>query len=72
MTLYLNEEGKEYANSWKLREIVKKYSNHIAFPIFLTADKSEWDESEKKSVKKRDHRADQFRQRDVEAAEERA
>ncbi len=51
--LYLNEEGKEYSNSWKLREIVKKYSNHIAFPIYLTADKSEWDEKEKKSVKKR-------------------
>ncbi len=53
VTLYLNEEGKEYANSWKLREIVKKYSNHIAFPIYLTADKSEWDETEKKSVQKR-------------------
>src|SRR6202451_2319101 len=53
VTLYFNEEGKEYANSWKLREIIKKYSNHIAFPIFLTADKSEWDEGEKKSVKKR-------------------
>ena len=53
VTLYLNEDGKEYANSWKLREIIKKYSNHIAFPIYLTADKSEWDEAEKKSVKKR-------------------
>src|SRR5271170_1825455 len=53
VTLYLNEDGKEYANSWKLREIVKKYSNHIAFPIYLTAEKSEWDEAEKKSVKKR-------------------
>ena len=37
VTLYFNEEGKEYANSWKLREIIKKYSNHIAFPIYLTA-----------------------------------
>ncbi len=53
VTLYFNEEGKEYANSWKLREIIRKYSNHIAFPIFLTADKSEWDETEKKSIKKR-------------------
>ncbi len=53
VTLHFSEEGKEFSNSWKLREIIKKYSNHIAFPIFLTADKSEWDESEKKSVKKR-------------------
>src|ERR1700728_4760281 len=51
--LHLNEEGSQYANSWRLQEIVKKYSNHIAFPIFLTYDKSEWDEAEKKSVKKR-------------------
>ncbi|QHN04202.1 molecular chaperone HtpG [Granulicella sp. WH15] len=49
--LHLNEEGKEYANSWRLQEIVKKYSNHIAFPIFLTYDKSQWNEEEKKSDK---------------------
>jgi molecular chaperone HtpG len=51
--LHLNEEGQQYANSWRLQEIVKKYSNHIAFPIFFTYDKSDWDEEEKKSVKKR-------------------
>jgi molecular chaperone HtpG len=51
--LHLNEEGKQYANSWRLQEIVKKYSNHIAFPIFLTYDKSEWNADEKKSTKTR-------------------
>ena len=51
--LHLNEEGKQYANSWRLQEIVKKYSNHIAFPIFLTYDKSEWNAEEKKSTKTR-------------------
>src|SRR3954447_21945175 len=51
--LHLNEEGKQYANSWRVQQIVKKYSNHIASPIFLTYDKSEWDETEKKSEKKR-------------------
>jgi molecular chaperone HtpG len=51
--LHLNEEGAQYANSWRLQEVVKKYSNHIAFPIFLTYDKSEWNEAEKKSVKHR-------------------
>lgn len=53
VTLFFNADGREYASSFKLREIVKKYSNHIAFPIFLTADKSEWNEEEKKSVQKR-------------------
>jgi molecular chaperone HtpG len=51
--LHFNEEGEQYANSWRLKEIVKKYSNHIAFPIFLTYDKSDWNEAEKKSVKTR-------------------
>jgi molecular chaperone HtpG len=51
--IHLNEEGKPYANSWRLQEIVKKYSNHIAFPIFLTYDKSEWNAEEKKSDKTR-------------------
>ena len=53
VTVHFNDDGKEYAFSWKLKDIIKKYSNHIAFPIFLTADESEWNEEEKKSVKKR-------------------
>jgi molecular chaperone HtpG len=53
ITLHFNEEGKTYANSWRLQQVVKKYSNHIAFPIFLTYDKSEWNEEEKKSDKVR-------------------
>lgn len=52
--VHFNEEGAaQYANSWRLQEIVKKYSNHIAFPIFLTYDKSEWNETDKKSIKTR-------------------
>ena len=51
--IHFNEEGKQYANSWKLQETVKKYSNHIAFPIFLTYEKSEWNAVEKKSDKTR-------------------
>jgi molecular chaperone HtpG len=33
--LHLNDEGKEYANKWRMESIVKKYSNHIPFPIYL-------------------------------------
>jgi molecular chaperone HtpG len=51
--IHFNDEGKQYASSYRLREVVKKYSNHIAFPIFLTYDKSEWNETEKNSEKKR-------------------
>lgn len=49
--LHLNDEGRQYANGWRLQEIVKKYSNHIAFPIFLTYEKSEWNAAEKKADK---------------------
>ena len=51
--LFLNDEGKQYANSWRLQEIVKKYSNHIAFPIFLTYDKQEWNPETKATDKTR-------------------
>ena len=51
--IHFNEEGRQYSSSWRLQEIVKKYSNHIAFPIFLTYDKSDWNAEEKKSEKTR-------------------
>ena len=51
--IHFNEEGVQYANSWRLQEIVKKYSNHIAFPIFLTYDKSEWNAEKKESIRTR-------------------
>lgn len=51
--IHFNEDGKQYANGWRLQEVVKKYSNHIAFPIFLTYEKSEWNDAEKKSLKVR-------------------
>jgi molecular chaperone HtpG len=33
--LYLNEEGEKYLNRWEIQNVVKKYSNHISFPIYL-------------------------------------
>jgi molecular chaperone HtpG len=51
--IHFNDEGAQYANGWRLTEIVKKYSNHIAFPIFLTHDKSEWNADKKESIKTR-------------------
>ncbi len=68
--LHFNEEGKQYADSWRLQQIVKKYSNHIAFPIFLTYDKSEWNETEKKSGENTHHRTGQCRQRALASSQE--
>ncbi len=43
VTLHLNDEGKEYASRWSLQDVIKKYSNHVAFPIYLHYTKSEYD-----------------------------
>ncbi|MDR2489794.1 MAG: molecular chaperone HtpG [Spirochaetaceae bacterium] len=40
--LHLNEEGVEFASRWRIEEIVKKYSNHVPFAIFLTYEETEW------------------------------
>ena len=52
ITLYLNEEGKEFASRWRVENLVKKYSDHIDFPIFLTYDEIDHDkDGEEKSSK---------------------
>lgn len=33
--LHLNDEGKEFCSHWRTESLVQKYSDHIAFPIFL-------------------------------------
>ena len=43
ITLYLNEEGKEFASRWQIESLVKKYSDHIDFPIFLTYPEIDYD-----------------------------
>jgi molecular chaperone HtpG len=54
--LHLTEEGIEYTNRWTIEDIIKRYSNHVAFPIYLTYDEKEWDDkgNEKGSVTKTD------------------
>jgi molecular chaperone HtpG len=51
VTLFLNDEGREFASQWRIESLIKKYSNHIAFPIFLSYEKKEYDDKgkEKKS-----------------------
>ncbi len=47
IVLYLNEEGSEYANRWQIEQLVKKYSDHIAYPIFLSYDQPSYDDKKK-------------------------
>ena len=52
VTLYLTEEGAEFANRWSIEDVIKRYSNHVAFPIFLTYDEKEWDDKGKEKGSK--------------------
>ena len=48
--LELNAEDSEYATRWRIEEIIKKYSNHVAFPIYLHyMEKNYGDKGEVKS-----------------------
>jgi len=47
--VFLNEEGDEFANRWSIDSIVKKYSNHIAFPIFIHYIDKKDDKEEQKT-----------------------
>jgi molecular chaperone HtpG len=42
--LHLRDDALDYANSWKLKEIVGKYSDHISLPILM--EKQEWKDGE--------------------------
>ena len=43
IVLELNEEGEEYANRWELETLIKKYSDNIAYPIYLEYDQVHYD-----------------------------
>ena len=52
----LKEDEKEFLDKWRTQEVVKKYSNHIAYPIMLNWTEEETtgegDEKETKTVNK--------------------
>ena len=43
IVLSLNGEGEEYANRWTLQNLIKKYSDNIAYPIYLEFDQTDYD-----------------------------
>jgi molecular chaperone HtpG len=48
--LHLREGEDELLSSWKLKSIIRKYSDHISLPIVMK--KEEWDEEKKETVVK--------------------
>jgi len=37
----LKEEEKEFLSKWRVQEVIKKYSNHIAYPIIINFEEDE-------------------------------
>ena len=50
IVLSLNEQGTEYTNRWSIEQIVKKYSNHISFPIFLHFSEEKTDDKDNTTI----------------------
>ncbi|MCG8519482.1 molecular chaperone HtpG [Marinobacter xestospongiae] len=47
IVLHLKADEKEFANGWRLRSLVKKYSDHISFPVIMKAEQTEEGEEAK-------------------------
>ena len=58
--MHLNNEGNEFASRWQLDSIIKKYSDHISFPIFLTYDETIYGDKEKGEDDKVETKVDQI------------
>jgi molecular chaperone HtpG len=46
---HLNDEGMEYLGRWSVESVLKKYSNHIAYPISLVSEEPKYDDKGEKS-----------------------
>ena len=44
VTLHLREDAQDYAQAWKVKGIINKYSDHISLPIQM--EKEEWKDGE--------------------------
>ncbi len=49
VTLYLREGEDDFLSGWKLREVLRRYSDHISLPVQML--KEEWDQEKSEQVK---------------------
>src|SRR5690606_8723103 len=50
VTLHLRGDEDDFLNGWKIREVLRRYSDHISLPIEMR--KEEWDSEKSEQVKK--------------------
>ncbi len=54
IALYLKDDEKHFASRWEIESIIKKYSDHIGFPIFLHYEETKYATEEEKKEGKKD------------------
>jgi molecular chaperone HtpG len=52
VTLHLKDDEKEFLDSWRLRSIIAKFSDHIALPVEMQKERYEADKDEAESKDK--------------------
>ncbi len=68
--LYINDEDKEYLDKFKVESIIKKYSNYVSFPIYVSEIKKEEKKEEKKEKKKEEKKEEKKEKKKEEKKEE--
>ncbi|STQ85328.1 molecular chaperone HtpG [Helicobacter muridarum] len=58
ISLYLKDDQKEFTSRWSVENIIKRYSNHIQFPIFLHYTEEKTQEEGKEPTK--EHKVEQI------------
>jgi len=56
----LKEDEKEFLDKWRTQEVVKKYSNHIAYPIMLNYSEEETEGEGDEATTKMVHKSEQI------------
>ncbi|MDM5262878.1 molecular chaperone HtpG [Sulfurovum sp. XTW-4] len=56
----LKEDEKEFLDKWRVQEVVKKYSNHIAYPIMLNYSEEETEGEGDEATTKMVHKSEQI------------
>ena len=50
ITLYLKDDCSDFADDWRVRSVIKKYSDHISVPVMMPVAQDADDEGEKKEA----------------------
>ena len=50
ITLHMKDDAKDFLDDWRLKSIIRKYSDHIPLPIVM--QKTEWDQEKQAQVAK--------------------